>query len=127
MRQRKPQPEWKQKLSHGLAAIVIAIKGWDKLEHGGTGFAVILFFLAGLVLLYVALHHRLHHASFAPHLEVGMFLVEACVMATVAAFYFHEEKKALPWVYVLVTLMYVGLALRQMRLNARPGSKAESL
>lgn len=112
--------EKKQRISHGIAGAVILIKAYGKFEHGDVLAGSIIALAGAFFVLYAALHRWLHQFSFQRHLETGLFLAEAVVMAVIAANYFHHGKRALPWCYVAVTIAYLGLAVRQHRRNARP-------
>jgi hypothetical protein len=59
----------------------------------------IFFLIAGVIFLSVAIfHHKLIHHFL--YIDGVFFTIEAILYAIVAADYFHEGKKALPWCYV---------------------------
>ena len=113
-----------RQIAHALAGVVSFIKGIDKWEqdHAGIG----LFFLVIGVLLFVAtlLHYRLAHRI--KSFDSFVAGVEAVVMGLIAYSYFHDGKKALPFVYTAVSIAYVVLTIWFYRRDSHKSTPAPS-
>lgn len=99
--------EKKEKLTHLLAGLIILVHAYEKYDLQESSY--VFFLLAGISFLTVALlHHRLLKPF--PYVDGVFFLIEAAIYAVVAADYFHQGKKGLPWCYVVCTIAYIVLA-----------------
>lgn len=96
-----------QKLVHFLTAFAITMKGIAKLEHPhGYELVIALFFAAAIYIVTITLlHDRLH--AHERLLTASVYVLEAIVTAIVAALYFGEGKRALPWMFVFASAMFV--------------------
>lgn len=104
----KRNPEKKEMLAHIIAGVIILVHAYEKFDLQESSY--IFFLIAGIIFLCVAVfHHRLAHRFF--YIDGIFFLIEASLYAIIAADYFHEGKKALPWCYVLVTIGYCFVAV----------------
>ena len=100
----KVRKEKKEKLVHILAGLIILIHAYEKYDLQESSY--IFFFVAGIAFLSVALlHHRL--AKHFPYVDGVFFIIEAVIYAVIAADYFQQGKKGLPWCYVVCTIAYV--------------------
>jgi hypothetical protein len=108
----KRKSEKKEKLGHIIAGIIILVHAYEKFdEHEASYF---FFLIAGVIFLSVAIfHHRLIHRFL--YIDGVFFIIEAILYAIIAADYFHAGKKALPWCYVLVTILYCVAAVIRAR------------
>ena len=88
---------------------------YEEFEVGKSSY--IIFLIAGIIFLLVALlHHRL--AKRFPYIDGVFFVIESILYAVIATDYFNEGKKALPWCYVLVTIAYLFVALKKGKQGA---------
>lgn len=102
-------------LRHGLAAIIILIEAYEKLEVGSWHIGGPLIGIGLLLMLYALFHARAHHSAWAPHLETGALLAECGVFLLTAIFLAEQHKKALPLCYSALTAAYLVLAIHQHR------------
>jgi hypothetical protein len=112
----KRKSETKEKIGHIIAGVIILVHAYEKFDLQESSY--IFFLIAGVVFLSVAIfHHRLKHRFL--YIDGVFFIIEAILYGIVAADYFHEGKKALPWCYVAVTILYCVAAI----IRARKGKK----
>jgi hypothetical protein len=112
----KRNPEKKEKFAHILAGLIILVHAYEKFDLHHASY--IFFLIAGIVFLTVAiLHHQLAHRFI--YIDGVFFVIEGILYGIIAADYFHEGKKGLPWCYVFVAIMY-GIAAV---IRARKGKK----
>jgi len=99
----KRRSETKEKIGHIIAGVIILVHAYEKFDLHESSY--IFFLIAGVIFLSVAIfHHKLIHHFL--YIDGVFFTIEAILYAIVAADYFHEGKKALPWCYVFVAVMY---------------------
>jgi hypothetical protein len=92
------------KLTHILAAFVLLIHGYEKLEEEHATPAV-LFIICGLIFLSVAIfHHKLHQK--VRSVDAIFAFLEGIAALTLAAD-FWENKHYLQCAYVLVAVIYL--------------------
>ena len=104
----KPNKERKEKFAHILAGVIILLHAYEKYESQKSSY--IIFLLAGIIFLSIALlHHRL--VKYFPYTDSIFFVIEAVLYTVIAVDYFHEGKKGLPWCYLLATLAYLAVAI----------------
>ena len=97
-----------QKFVHYLTALVLVPKGVTKLEHPHGLWPAILFFFAAAawIAAITLLHDRLHrHARL---LTASVYALESIATLIVAALYFADGKRGLPW---LMTAAAAGFAI----------------
>lgn len=102
--------ELRVRLAHFLAALIIVVKGVDKIDHHhpvGGGILIGIGIIIGLMVIW---HHRL--ASYIKSFDAMMYLGEAIVLGIVSWLYFQDGKKALPLAYVVATLGYLVASYR---------------
>ncbi|GAB3953737.1 hypothetical protein GCM10028805_38050 [Spirosoma harenae] len=110
---RPPSLEVRKQLAHGLAGVIIMIKGIDKAEHHHTIAGGILIAFGLFVFVLTIFHHRL--ARYIKSFDSLVFFVEAIVLGIVSVLYFQDGKKALPIAYGLATIGYLIAAFRLYR------------
>lgn len=81
--------------------MVILLHAWEKMETGHGPY--LLFLVAGLVFLAVAILHPIIEKK-APWIDGLFFVIEAMLTFSIALEYFHLHKKWLPWSYVVTGL-----------------------
>ncbi len=95
--------EKKEKIAHFIAGFIILVHGYERYDLQKP--AYIFFFIAGILFLSLAFfHHRVAHRF--PYIDGVFFLIESFCYGMIAADFFHEGKKALPWCYAVVTIAY---------------------
>ncbi|MEP6950937.1 MAG: hypothetical protein ABI863_16745 [Ginsengibacter sp.] len=103
----KVNKEKKEKLAHILAGLIILVHAYEKYDLQESSY--VFFFVAGIGFLSVALlHHRL--AKHFQYVDGVFFVIEAVIYAVIAADYFHQGKRGLPWCYVFCTVAYIIVA-----------------
>jgi uncharacterized membrane protein YobD (UPF0266 family) len=108
----KRHPETKEKIGHIIAGVIILVHAYEKFDLHESSY--IFFLIAGLVFLSVAVfHHRL--AKRFLYVDGVFFVIEGILNGIIAANYFHKGKKALPWCYVFVAIMYGVVAVIRAR------------
>ncbi len=93
-----------RKVAHIVAALVILIHAFEKFEINEPVYP--FYTVAGLLFLVVAIFHEQLQKVFRPVDSIFM-IIEAGVYCLIAIEYFEKHKKALPWFYVVATVMYV--------------------
>lgn len=61
-----------------------------------------------MFLLVALLHHKLVYLF--PYVDGVFFFIEAILCALIAADYFEQGKKGLPWCYVIAAVLYLFVA-----------------
>lgn len=106
------------RVAHGAAGAVILLEALSKLEEESFVVCGLFGVFGAAMLLFAALHSRLHNSAVARYADAVAFLIEAAVQGVVAWSYLHHGKRGLPWVFGCVCFWYVGLAVwRLMRPN----------
>lgn len=105
--------ELRKQLAHGLAGLIVIIKGIDKIDHHHGLAGSILIGIGALILLMTLFHHRL--AKRIKSFDGLVFLFEAIVLSIVSGLYLQDGKKALPLAYCLASLGYLVAAFRLYR------------
>jgi hypothetical protein len=94
-------------IGHFLAGFVILLHGWTAYTKGHP--TSWIFMLLGILFLSIALFHKRIHRRF-PRVDGIFFLIESFAFAATAYDYVHEHKTYLPWVMMVITLLYLVLA-----------------
>lgn len=93
-------------MTHYLAAMVIIIKGLDKIGTPGKLWVSILFLTLGvLIILGTIFHHKAE--KLLKHFKAYVFVFEAVVMAVVGYLYVKEGKQMIQYVCFAASLMFV--------------------
>ena len=104
--------EKNKKFVHIAAGIVILIHSYEKYESGHGSY--LPFAIAGIVFLLIASFHSVIEKK-APWVD-GVFFVIEGILSVIAAFdYFHLGKKALPWVYILLSVFQFFMAFKRSK------------
>ncbi|HKR64390.1 MAG TPA: serine hydrolase domain-containing protein [Thermoanaerobaculia bacterium] len=105
-----------QKVVHFLTAFVFVMKGVVKLEHPhGRELAIAFFFAAAAYIVVITLLHARLHAH-ARILDASVYALESIGTAIVAALYFGEGKRALPWFFVVASVAFaIAIVVRYRR------------
>ncbi|MEO9013241.1 MAG: hypothetical protein ABI266_08475 [Ginsengibacter sp.] len=100
-----------KKYAHVGAAVVILIHSYDKYE---SGHPYILFVIAGVVFLIIALLHPIIKKK-SPWIDGVFFVIEGILSIIVAIEAFHVGKKALPVAYTLLAGFQFYMAIHKSR------------
>ena len=109
--------EKKSQLAHFLAAIIITVKGIDKIDHHHPIGGSILIGIGIVIFLLTIWHHRL--ASYIKSFDALVFLVEAIVLGIVSGLYVQDGKSALPIAYGMAAVGYLFAAYRAYQRDKR--------
>lgn len=96
--------EKSQKIAHMIAGIVILANGYDKYDSGNNHY--LIFMIAGLVFLLVALFHSQIIRKFS-WVNAVFFLIEGTLSFVVAYEYFAAGKVALPFCYLIAGVLQI--------------------
>lgn len=102
----------RKKIAHIGAGIVILIHAYEKYDSGHGSY--LLFAIAGLVFLTIALLHRTIEKR-APWIDGMFFCIEGLLSIMVALDFFHAGKKALPITYLLLAIFQFYMAFRKSK------------
>lgn len=92
------------KFAHFLAGLIVILHGIGELDY--TQGSPLFFFVAGILMLFVAaFHHRIQ--TWVGSGESILFFIEAVVQLFIVFHYFERGKKYLPIAHLLATCMYV--------------------
>lgn len=113
-------------VGHYLTAVVLALKGYARLEHPEEHrFIIALCFASAAVIVIVtALHSRLH--AQAAKVEALVYLLEATVAGTMAVVTVEEGKRGLPFAWAIAAAGLLMGAIMRVRGKPRihPGDRA---
>lgn len=102
------QPAKLEAAIHFITAIVLLLKGYDKLSTGShvSGFIIFSF---GIIILLITFLDRTLKIS---HLRTKwiVYLIEAIAFLIIASLYFKENKVYLPYVYLVPSLIFFVMA-----------------
>lgn len=102
----------RKRFAHIGAGIVILIHSYEKYESGHGSY--ILFGIAGLIFLTIALLHPIIEEK-APWVDGVFFVIEGILSIIVALDYFHLGKKALPLTYLFLAIFQFYIAFKKSR------------
>jgi hypothetical protein len=98
-----------RKIPHFFSAFLTLLHAYERYEHGHQTF--ILFLIAGLVFLIVALfHHKLLHRF--PLIDLIFFTLEGLLAFVISAELIYAGKKGLPVMYVIAGVFQIIAAYR---------------
>ncbi len=101
-----------QRFAHILAGFIILVHAYEKYDLHQSSY--ILFLVLGLIFLSIAfMHHTL--AKYSHFVDSIFLIIEAICLAIIAADFFNEGKKALPYCYIVASVMYVVVAFIKYR------------
>lgn len=93
-------------IAHYLAALVVILKGLDKIDvPGKTGVAVIFLLIGILIILGTVFHHKAQ--KLLKHFKAYIFSFEAIVMTIVGYLYVKEGKQLIQYVCFAAAIMFV--------------------
>ncbi|QCR21143.1 hypothetical protein [Pontibacter sp. SGAir0037] len=94
---------------HLLTALVLLLKGADKISHSHFISGSLLLLLAFMILALVFLEKRLHLS----HIRVKQicFLVESLALSIISIVFFQEGRHYLPYVFGACALTYLIVAI----------------
>lgn len=98
-------------MAHIGAGVVILIHAYEKYE---SGHGYLLFSIAGLVFLTIALLHPVIEKKM-PWVDGVFFIIEGILSLVVAYDFFHLGKKALPITYCLLAVFQFFMAFRKSK------------
>src|SRR4051812_25740754 len=102
--------ETRKKVAHIAAGFTILIHAYENYETHHHSY--LLFAIAGLIVLTMAIfHHRIEKRF--PWIDGAFFIVEGILSMVIAIDLFMYGKKALPFVYVLLSLFQFFMAFRK--------------
>ena len=102
-------PSKAKRIAHIIAASVILLNAFEKFLSGNSSY--IVFVIAGLVFLSVAIFHSRIAKRF-PRIDGFFFGIEALLSIFVAIDFFLLGKKALPFVYLVAALFQVFMVFK---------------
>ena len=105
-----------RKFGHLMAAFIIFLKGYDKMDQGDSGFWV--FYSLGFIFLIIVLFHDFL-AKRIKWIDAILYGLEAIIISYIAYGYFSKGKIALPMLYVVAALLYIVAAVVMSRRNIR--------
>lgn len=91
---------------------MILIHAYEKYDSGHGSY--LLFAIAGLVFLTIALLHQTIEKR-APWIDGVFFCIEGLLSIMVAVDFFHAGKKALPITYLLLAIFQFYMAFRKSK------------
>lgn len=98
------------RVAHGVAGAVILLEASTKFTEALHVEGALLAFFGVAMLLFAALHTRIHTSAAARYADTLAFSIEALVQGVIAWSYAHHGKHLLPWAFGAVCAWYVGLA-----------------
>lgn len=102
----------RKRFAHIGAAIVILIHSYENYESAHDSY--ILFGIAGLVFLTIALLHPIIEKK-APWVDGVFFIIEGILSIIVAVDFFHMGKKALPLTYLFLASFQFYMAFKKSK------------
>ena len=104
--EKKPRRVILENMTHYLTALVIIIKGLDKIETPGKLWVSIVFLTIGvLIVLGTIFHHKAE--KLLKHFKAYVFAFEAVVMAIVGYLYMKDGKQMIQYVCFAASLMFL--------------------
>lgn len=95
-----------ENMTHYLTALVIILKGLDKIETPGKLWVSIVFLTLGvLIVLGTIFHHKAE--KLLKHFKAYVFAFEAIVMAIVGYLYMKDGKQMIQYVCFAAALMFL--------------------
>lgn len=98
-----------KRFAHIAAGFVILIHSYEKFESGHNSY--ILFGIAGLLFIFIALLHPIIEKK-AHWIDGVFFIIEGILSLIVAIDFFYLGKKALPSTYVLLAAFQFFMAFK---------------
>ncbi len=98
-----------KRFAHIIAGLTILIHAYSHYEIGHQTYK--LFLIAGIVFLTVAILHPIIEKK-APWIDGIFFAIEGILSIVIAYDFFHEGKKAIPFIYLAVGIVQLFLAIR---------------
>lgn len=113
----KKKSEFKNKLTHIMAAFIIFIHGYEKLEEHTS--SAIFFLISGAVFLLIAIfHHKL--VQHVRSVDAVFSLIEGLLAAIVAADFFNDHKHYIQYAYVFAAAVYLVRSFILFRTAPKP-------
>jgi predicted MFS family arabinose efflux permease len=95
-----------ENMTHYLTALVIIMKGLDKLGVPGKTWVSVIFLLMGiLIVLGTIFHHKAE--KLLRHFKAYVFAFEAIAMAVVGYLYLKDGKQFIQYVCFAASIMFV--------------------
>jgi hypothetical protein len=98
-----------KRFAHIVAGFTILIHAYSHYEIGHHTYKLFLF--AGLLFLTIAILHPVIE-KIAPWIDGVFFAIEGILSLIVAFEFFHEGKKAIPFIYLIVGLFQILMAIK---------------
>lgn len=98
-----------KRFAHIMAGLTILIHSYSHYEIGHKTY--LIFLIAAIIFLTVAILHPIIEKK-APWIDGIFFLIEGILSFIVAYEFFHEGKKAIPFIYLAVGFFQFFLAVR---------------
>ena len=93
-------------LSHYLTALVVFLKGTDKVTlEGKMAFGILFIVISIVIVLGTIFHHRAER--YLKHFKAIVFGLEAIVLTAVGYLYLKEGKQALPYACFASAIMFI--------------------
>lgn len=98
-----------KRIVHIIAGLTILIHAYEYYDNANQTYKLFLF--AGLLFLTIAVLHPLIEKK-APWIDGVFFAIEGVLYLVIAFEFFHEGKKAIPAIYLIVGIFYFYIAYR---------------
>ena len=107
-----------ESITHYLTAIVVILKGIDKIDTPGKIWAGIVFLFIGILIVAGTLFH--HKAEkLLKHFKAYVFALEALVMSIVGVLYMKEGKQFIQYACFATVLGFIIALVVYIRKNGR--------
>jgi hypothetical protein len=107
-----------EKATHYLTALVILLKGLDKLETPGKlWFGIIFLLIALFITVGTFFHHRME--KWLRHFKAWVYTLEAVVMGIVGYLYMKEGKHMIQYVCFAAAVMFLVALVVNIRRSAK--------
>jgi FtsH-binding integral membrane protein len=110
-------------LAHYMTALVVFLKGIDKVAlPGKTGFGIILIVVSLIIFFGTIFHHRAE--KYLKHFKAWVFVLEAIVMSIVGYLYLKDGKQMIQYlcfasaiIFIVATFIYFRKAKSSPQVN----------
>src|SRR5688572_14459653 len=105
-----------ENITHYLTALVVIMKGLDKIDvPGKTGVAVVFLLIGLFIVLGTIFHHKAQ--KLLKHFKAYVFALEAIIMTIVGYLYLKDDKQMIQYVCFAAAIMFVVALVVYIRKN----------
>ena len=94
-----------ENVTHYFTALVVLLKGFDKIDHGKAGVGIVFIVIGIIIVSGTLLHHKA--AKLLRHFKAYVFALEAIVMGIVGYMYAQDGKQFIQYVCYFASAMFV--------------------